>query len=138
MRFEHMELNTSDPKAAKKFYKGVFGWKLGPAAYSAAAFTIGFHTFSLYSALIHAVMWGAHVLPAEYDVLRTGSPRTRDVSEKLLFRGIIPMSLFWLVLYHFYGDMWTVILCHVYADLLIAVSVHLPPPWALKKLPIAA
>ncbi|MBW2462204.1 MAG: VOC family protein, partial [Deltaproteobacteria bacterium] len=28
MRFEHMELNTSDPKAAKKFYKGVFGWKL--------------------------------------------------------------------------------------------------------------
>ena len=27
MPFEHMELNTSDPKAAKKFYKGVFGWK---------------------------------------------------------------------------------------------------------------
>ncbi len=25
--FVHMELNTSDPEAAKKFYGGVFGWK---------------------------------------------------------------------------------------------------------------
>ena len=26
--FVHHELNTSDPAAAKKFYKGLFGWKL--------------------------------------------------------------------------------------------------------------
>ena len=25
--FQHMELNTTDPKAAKKFYGSVFGWK---------------------------------------------------------------------------------------------------------------
>ena len=27
MTIEHVELNTSDPKAARKFYKGLFGWK---------------------------------------------------------------------------------------------------------------
>ena len=27
-KFVHMELNTSDTKAAKKFYKGLFGWKV--------------------------------------------------------------------------------------------------------------
>ncbi len=26
--FVHMELNTSNPKTAKKFYKSVFGWKM--------------------------------------------------------------------------------------------------------------
>jgi hypothetical protein len=26
--FVHVELNTSDPAAAKKFYSGLFGWKL--------------------------------------------------------------------------------------------------------------
>jgi predicted enzyme related to lactoylglutathione lyase len=26
-KFVHMELNTSDPEAAQKFYKSVFGWK---------------------------------------------------------------------------------------------------------------
>ncbi|MCC6528010.1 MAG: VOC family protein [Polyangiaceae bacterium] len=27
MKFVHQELSTSDPAAAKKFYKGLFGWK---------------------------------------------------------------------------------------------------------------
>ncbi|MCB9593025.1 MAG: VOC family protein [Sandaracinaceae bacterium] len=27
-KFVHMELNTSDAKGAKAFYKGVFGWKI--------------------------------------------------------------------------------------------------------------
>ncbi len=26
-KFVHMELNTSDPEAAQKFYKAIFGWK---------------------------------------------------------------------------------------------------------------
>ncbi len=48
-KFVHMELNTSDVKGAKAFYKGVFGWKIkdmkmpfitvnGPRSYSGSLF----------------------------------------------------------------------------------------------------
>jgi hypothetical protein len=98
-------------------------------------FTVGFHVFSLVSALVHAVMWGAHVLPANYDSPRGGGDgggvRTRKASEDLLFWNVIPMSFCWYVVYFFFQDLWTVLLCHIYADIWIAKSVHFPAPsWA--------
>ena len=93
-------------------------------------FLCGFSVFSIFSGVIHAVMWGAHVLPANYDAPRTGGSRTREQSESLLFKGVIPMSLTWLAYYAITKDMWLVILCHTYADSIIAYSVHLPSPWA--------
>lgn len=92
-------------------------------------FSSGFTVFSIFSGVIHAVMWGAHVLPANYDAPRTGGERTRVQSESLLFYGVIPMSFLWLAYYYFMQDIWLVILCHIYADFIIAYSVHLPAPW---------
>jgi hypothetical protein len=93
-------------------------------------FSSGFISFSIFSALIHAVMWGAHVLPENYDSPRAGGERTKKQSMELLFWNIIPMSLMWMTWYFFFHDIWLVIICHIYADGWIACAVRLPPPWA--------
>ena len=96
-------------------------------------FSTGFTTFSIFSALIHAIMWGAHVLPANYDAPRSGGSRTKEQSESLLFQGVIPMSFLWMAWYFWLDDSLWVIACHIYADVWIATSVRLPPPWAAKE-----
>jgi len=102
---------------------------LSPFCTSILEFTMGFHTFSLYSGVVHAVMWGAMVLPPGYDLPRDGTPRTQEKSKKLL-KFLILNSTLWLISYYVYHDPWNMIICHIIADIGIDLSVRNKPPWS--------
>lgn len=94
----------------------------------AVQFLAGFLSFSIYSTVVHALFWGAFVLPPHFN----GKPRNgkdKVPGPEAFLPGLIFMAFLWFVHYYVYGDMLGVILCHIIADFGAQVSDKIPAPW---------
>jgi hypothetical protein len=87
------------------------------------AVAMGFFTFLLYSTFIHASFWDRLVFPP---CITPGAPPF--LTDTL--PAVIAISLMWLMLYEFHGDVSIACLLHVLVDAWVATKIALPSPFA--------